>query len=537
MRKRVHYPVANPATKSLEMKDTTSLVGAYYSGKSVLVTGATGFMGKVLVEKLLRSCHDVKTIYVCVRPKGGRSMQTRVEHLLKCKVFDRVREEWPRFHEKVKPISAEFTKPNLAISSEDLEELISEVNVIFHCAATVRFDEPLKDALLLNVLGTQQLLRLAHQMKNLEALIHVSTAYSNCNRRHIEEVFYPVPVEPKKLLDMMAWMDESLIEAITPNLIGDWPNTYTFSKALTEHLIQQEKGDLNVAIIRPSIVGASWQEPFPGWVDNFNGVSGLLVAAAKGILRSVKCNLAATADIIPVDLAINLIITAGWHTAVHRPKSPMIYNCTSGSLNPFSWGELEINVINIYEKNPLEKPFRIPNARMTSSYLLHQYWTFVCHTIPAFLGDLYLRLMGKKPWMMKLAGRLDKTMSLLEYFTRHSWDWSYENTNRLLKELNPKDRTLFCFDVCQLTWPEYMKDYCLGTKKYLLNEDMAGIPAARQHIRKLKTIQWALKATLLVIFWRVFIAKSQMARNIWYFVLSLCYKFLSYLRASSTLTH
>ncbi|KAM3832489.1 fatty acyl-CoA reductase 1-like [Vipera latastei] len=519
------------------MKDTTSLVGAYYSGKSVLVTGATGFMGKVLVEKLLRSCHDVKAIYVCVRPKGGRSIQTRVEHLLKCKVFDRVREEWPNFHEKIKPISAEFTKPDLAISPEDLEELISEVNVIFHCAATVRFDEPLKDALLLNVLGTQQLLRLAHQMKNLEVLVHVSTAYSNCNRRHIEEVFYPVPVEPKKLLDMIAWMDESLIEEITPKLIGDWPNTYTFSKALTEHLIQEEKGDLNVAIIRPSIVGASWQEPFPGWVDNFNGTSGLLVAAAKGILRTIKCNPAAIADIIPVDLAINLTITAGWYTAVHRPKSPVIYHCTSGGLNPFSWRELEIHVKSTYEKHPLDKPFRIPNASMTSSYLVHQYLMFAYHTIPAFLCDLCLRLMGKKPRMMKLVGHLGRTLSHLEYFISRSWDWSYENTNTLLKELNPKDKTVFCFDVCQLTWPEYMKDYYLGTKKYLLNEDMAGLPAARQNIRKLRTIQWALKATLLVIVWRVFIAKSQMARNVWYFVLNLCYKFLSYVRASSTLRH
>ncbi|KAL7976329.1 hypothetical protein Chor_002548, partial [Crotalus horridus] len=497
----------------LEMKDTTSLVGAYYSGKSVLVTGATGFMGKVLVEKLLRSCHDVKTIYVCVRPKGGRSMQTRVEHLLKCKVFDRVREERPRFHE-VKPISAEFTKPGLAISSEDREELISEVNVIFHCAATVRFDEPLKDALLLNVLGTQQLLRLAHQMKNLEALIHVSTAYSNCNQRHIEEVFYPVPVEPKKLLDMIVWMDESLIEAITPKLIGDWPNTYTFSKALTEHLIQQEKGDLNVAIIRPSIVGASLKEPFPGWIDNFNNISGCFVAIAKGILQTIKCNPAAIADIIPVDVAINLTITAGWYTAVHRPKSPLIYNCTSGSLNPLSWGEVELHLKNAYEKNPLEKPFRIPNSSMTSSYLVHRYRMLVCHTIPALLCDLYLRLTGKKPWMMKLFTRLEKKMSRVERFTSHSWDWSCSNTNTLMKELNAKDQSLFSFDICQVTWSEYITNYFLGTKKYLLNEDMAGSPAARQNITKLKTIQWGLKAILLGIVWRIFIAKSQLARNI-----------------------
>ena len=61
----------------------------------------------------------------------------------------------------------------------------------------------------------------------------------------------------------LRWMDESLLEEITPKLIGDWPNTYTFTKALTEYLVQQEKGDLNIAIIRPSIVGASWHEPFP----------------------------------------------------------------------------------------------------------------------------------------------------------------------------------------------------------------------------------------------------------------------------------
>ncbi|XP_025033095.1 fatty acyl-CoA reductase 1-like, partial [Python bivittatus] len=99
------------------------------------------------------------------------------------------------------------------------------------------------------------------------------------------------------------------------------------------------------------------------------------------------------------------------------PKSPLIYNCTSGGLNPFRWGELEIHVRSAFENNPLEKPFRLPKATLTSSYLAHQYWTFVCHTTPAFLCDLYLRLTGKKPRMMKLFNRLDKTMSLLEYFT------------------------------------------------------------------------------------------------------------------------
>lgn len=64
------------------------------------------------------------------------------------KVFDRVREDCPNFHEKIKPINAELTQPKLAISAEDEEELLTRVNIVFHCAATVRFDEPLKYVLL-----------------------------------------------------------------------------------------------------------------------------------------------------------------------------------------------------------------------------------------------------------------------------------------------------------------------------------------------------------------------------------------------------
>lgn len=59
------------------------------------------------------------------------------------------------------------------------------------------------------------------------------------------------------------WMDDAIVRDITPRLIGDWPNTYTYTKALAECVVQQESRKLNVGIIRPSIVGASWQEPFP----------------------------------------------------------------------------------------------------------------------------------------------------------------------------------------------------------------------------------------------------------------------------------
>lgn len=59
------------------------------------------------------------------------------------------------------------------------------------------------------------------------------------------------------------WLDDAIIDEITPKLIGDQPNTYTYTKALGEMVVHQEGGNLNIAIVRPSIVGATWQEPFP----------------------------------------------------------------------------------------------------------------------------------------------------------------------------------------------------------------------------------------------------------------------------------
>lgn len=60
-----------------------------------------------------------------------------------------------------------------------------------------------------------------------------------------------------------SWMDDDMIDQITPQLIGDKPNTYTYTKQLAEHLLVKEAGDMPIAIVRPSIVGAAWKEPLP----------------------------------------------------------------------------------------------------------------------------------------------------------------------------------------------------------------------------------------------------------------------------------
>ncbi|XP_013367467.1 PREDICTED: fatty acyl-CoA reductase 1 isoform X4 [Chinchilla lanigera] len=517
----------------------------YYEGKNVLLTGATGFLGKVLLEKLLRSCPKVNSVYVLVRQKAGQTPQERVEEVLSGKLFDRLRDENPDFREKIVAINSELTQPKLALSEEDKEVIIDSTNIIFHCAATVRFNENLRDAVQLNVIATRQLILLAQQMKNLEVFMHVSTAYAYCNRKHIDEVVYPPPVDPKKLIDSLEWMDDGLVNDITPKLIGDRPNTYIYTKALAEYVVQQEGAKLNVAIVRPSIVGASWKEPFPGWIDNFNGPSGLFIAvlflistkAGKGILRTMRASNNALADLVPVDVVVNTSLAAAWYSGVNRPRNIMVYNCTTGSTNPFHWGEVGCYVTHSFRMNPYNQVFRHPNFKFYSNNLLLHYWKGVRHTVPALLLDLALRLTGQKPRMMKTITRLHKAMVFLEYFTSNSWVWNTDNVNMLMNQLNPEDKKTFNIDVRQLHWAEYIENYCMGTKKYVLNEEMSGLPAARKHLNKLRNIRYGFNTILVILIWRIFIARSQMARNIWYFVVSLCYKFLSYFRASSTMRY
>lgn len=66
----------------LEAKNTLE----WYRGRSVFITGATGFMGKVLIEKLLYSYTDIKNIYILIRSKRGRTPDQRIEDMWKLPV-------------------------------------------------------------------------------------------------------------------------------------------------------------------------------------------------------------------------------------------------------------------------------------------------------------------------------------------------------------------------------------------------------------------------------------------------------------------
>lgn len=493
----------------------------FYRDRSIFITGGTGFMGKVLVEKLLRSCPDIKNIYLLMRPKNGQGVEQRLEELLDAPLFGKLRRHHPLALTKIVPVAGDVTEPELGISEADQETLIRCVSVVFHSAATVKFDEALKLSVTINILGTKRLIQLCHRMHNLEALIHVSTAYCNCDRKDVAEEIYPVAKDPDQVIDWTRSMDDDMIDKLTPKLIASRPNTYTFTKALAEKMLQEESGTLPLAIVRPSIVLSSLREPVAGWVDNWNGPNGIIAAVGNGFFRTMLCHEDKVADLVPVDIVINLMICAAWRTATHRTGNITIYNCCTGQQNPITWKQFVDLSFKYCRMHPMNHAFWYPGGRCHSSMLINKACVTFQHMLPAHILDLLARLKGSRPIMVRTQAKLNKAARCLEYFSTQQWNFRDNNVRRLGEQLSPEDRLTFMFDVRQIDWPSYLENYILGIRQFILKQSPETLPAARSHITKLYWLHKAVQFGMLLIVLRVLLLRSSMARSACYSLLSI----------------
>ncbi len=97
-------------------------------------------------------------------------------------------------------------------------------------------------------------------------------------------------------------MDDATISSIEKKLVGKKPNTYTYTKSQAEKLVINEMSDIPCAIVRPSIIMASWCEPFPGWIDSYNGPVTTYPLIASGLMRVLYGVSGGNCDLIPVDI-------------------------------------------------------------------------------------------------------------------------------------------------------------------------------------------------------------------------------------------
>ncbi|XP_047097186.1 putative fatty acyl-CoA reductase CG5065 isoform X1 [Schistocerca piceifrons] len=472
-------------------------VQRFFSGRCVLVTGATGFVGKVLLEKLLRSCPDVDTVYALVRPKKGFSVQQRIQHILSKPVFSNIGKEQ---RGRLVAVAGDVAQSGLGLSPDDAAMLRHRVSVIFHVAATVRLDEELQVAAAINVRGTWEVLRLARDMPNLKAVVHTSTAYVQCVRRQVRECVFEPPMTAAALLQLCDNLREDTGDL--RRFLGSYPNTYTFTKAVAEHLIQQEFSDLPVAIVRPSIVVATMAEPFPGWVDSLNGPMAVVALGCSGLLRIFYCDVRKLMNLVPCDMVASCMVAAAWDVATNSRECtgrPKVYNCVTSSDAPLTYGDFVSSIGRCAAVWPPKAAVWCCSLWVTRHRPVYLLCRLLLQLLPAYVIDYVALLAHRKLRLRENYRKVHNFNMTVEFFVMREWDFETAQTEALRSRLAAEDRALLPFDPRLIDWESYFDHFVCGVRRFLLKDDLDSVPAARLRYRRLLRLHQSVKVAALLI--------------------------------------
>ncbi|KAL6593033.1 hypothetical protein ACP70R_049119 [Stipagrostis hirtigluma subsp. patula] len=476
-------------------------IAGYFRNKSLLITGSTGFLGKILVEKILRVQPDVKRIYLPVRAADAASAKQRVEtEVIGKELFGVLREKHGKgfqsfIEEKVVPLAGDIVCENFGVEGAQLREMTQELNIIVNGAATTNFYERYDVALDVNVMGVKHMSQLAKKCPNLEVILHVSTAFVAGERQGIveERAFKNgETLREGRRVDVEAEL--RLAREYKKQLAGDhnerkamkdlglararefgWPNTYVFTKALGEMTLGQLRGDIPVVIVRPSIITSILKDPLPGWMEGTRTIDAFLIGYAKQNLPCFLADLDLAMDVIPGDMVVNTMMAAA---AAALPASETVYHATSSLRNPATYAVLYRTGLRYFDEHPRVgkdgRPVRARKIHFFTTVAAFHLYMVLKYKLPLELlhlvnllccglfSHLYADLSRKYKFVMHL-------VDLYSPFALFKGCFDDGNMEKLRLAMAAEDSVAFSLDLKSIDWDDYFTTVHIpGVMKHVL---------------------------------------------------------------------
>ena len=386
------------------------------AGRTVLLTGVTGFLGTAILEKLLRSVPGCRVLCL-IRPGRSGAPARLATEVLATRAFAPLRDSCGADFDatvgaRALSVAGDLSRDRLGLSAADLE-LVAGADVVIHSAAEVAFDSPLDVALSTNLRGPVRLVETVRSTGARPTVVQVSTAYVSGIRRGL--VFEGSPgglaTSGGATLDWRAelaaaetvrarleaesrspgrirrfggaarrgigaagiptggaeaerlrvrWVADQLVAhgRVHARELG-WSDVYTMSKALAELAVAEVCDGLPLSIVRPTIIESSVAEPVPGWITGLRMAEPIILAYGRGLLPEFPGLPDGVIDIVPVDFVCNVVITAA---AAPPSGGVAVYHVGSGARNPLRFRGLFEHTRDFFRASPLHDSAGAPIA-------------------------------------------------------------------------------------------------------------------------------------------------------------------------------
>ncbi len=495
-------------------------------GKNILLIGATGFIGKVWLASLLTDLPELGRIYLLVRRNRANTALDRFRRVVEeSPVFEPLAElhgdHFSQFlNERVEVIEGDVTKPGLGIAPDVRRRLLNSLDVIVNSSGLTDFNPDLRDALATNVRSTVYTLdfirdshhasllhlstcyvvgqrdgRILEQLpknytpvgladydaekewKSLEALISESEARAESpevtaelraqalKKEHAAKDLSGAALENQIRKNRVRWLRQTLTDKATQraNELG-WPNTYTFTKSLSESLIRNfldAQPSAAVAVVRPAIVETSLEKPFLGWNEGIN-TSASLSYLLGTFFRQLPTTESKCLDLIPVDLVCRgmTLIAAALVTRRHE----RVYQLATSVTNPCDMRRsIELTGLGhrkFYRaQDTIEHRLRLKFDAIPVSKARYQKLSAPAQKALVQAINRTVEPFAAKPPLARQERELEKVIklvSLFEPFILHN-DHVFEavHVEQLSAALPPSERADFGFDARGVDWWDY----------------------------------------------------------------------------------